>query len=302
MQKLGNRASANAVINAIMSKAAEGLGNSKTLARSKSEVIAQSGHKISDRVHSISSLQNLRTVTKQYINYLKENHKGRVLDNVSKETMKDFLKSKDIKGGSLNTYISTAGKLTDSLNRLNVSKISRDDIYTIRNELKQEGINLSKEYRNRSYANTEKIVEHMRENSPYGLAATLQKEAGLRIDDLSSSKWQINDDNTLTIMQSKNGLNYTTCTLNNKTISEVKEAKIDGYKIDKTQYSIALKEAVEQAGDEWTGSHGMRYSFAQERMQELVHEYDYTHSEALAEISLNMGHSRSEISLHYLNL
>ncbi len=100
-------------------------------------------------------------------------------------------------------------------------------------------------------------------------------------------------------------MNYTTVQLDIKLANEVSEAIKDGYKIDKTEYSTALKEAVEQTGQEFNGSHGLRYSFAQSRYllltsQEPKQGFGYSKSEALAEISLNMGHSRSEISLLYL--
>jgi hypothetical protein len=87
--------------------------------------------------------------------------------------------------------------------------------------------------------------------------------------------------------------------LDSKLAKEVSEAIKEGYKIDKTEYSTALREALERTGQEFNGSHGLRYSFAQERYAELK-EYGYSKLEILAEISLNMGHSRSEISLHYL--
>ena len=297
---LGKRASEKAVFNAIMGTAAQGLGNSKTVSKINSEVIAQSGHKISDRVHSVASLQNLRSVTKQYLSYVRENHKGRVLSNLSKETMKEFLKNKDISSSSLNTYISTAGKLADSLKRLNITSITREDIHSIRNEFKKEGINLSKEHTNRAYHSTDKIIANMQTSTSFSLSVNLSVRVGLRISDATNSaKWKLNEDNTLTIFKSKNGLNYTTVQLDSKLANEVSEAIKDGYKIDKTEYSTALKEAVERTGQEFNGSHGLRYSFAQERYAELK-GYGYTKSEALAEISLNMGHSRSEISLLYL--
>ena len=298
--RLDRRASEKAVFNAIMSTAAQGLGNSKTIAKMNSGVIAQSGHKISDRVHSIASLQNLRSVTKQYLSYVRENHNGRVLSNLSKDTMKEFLKNKDISNSSLNTYISTAGKLADSLKRLNITSVTREDIHSIRNEFKKEGINLSKTHTNRAYHSTDKILENIKTSTPFALSAKLQIEAGLRIDDATnSSKWKLNSDQTLTVNKSKNGLNYRTVQLDSKTANEVSEAIKEGYKIDKTEYSTALKEAVERTEQEFNGSHGLRYSFAQARFSELK-EFGYTRSEALSEISLNMGHSREEISLHYL--
>jgi len=301
--EIGKRASSNAVIRAVMSQVSA-VGKSKTIAKAESLTKGQNGHKVSTQAHSIKSIQNMRSVTTQYINFVKENYGNRVVQHIHKESIQSFLekKSLEISGGSLNTYISTTAKLVDNLNKIGINSVERKDIHNIRTEFKNNNINLSKEHTNRAYHSTDRILQHVQTSSPFSLSTKLQIEAGLRIDDATnSSKWKLNEDNTLTINQSKNGLNYTTVQLDSKIVNEVAEAIKEGYKIDKTEYSIALKESVERAGQDFNGSHGLRYSFAQERYMELK-EYGYSQSEALAEISLNMGHSRIAISLHYLNI
>jgi len=299
--KIGKRASGNAVIKAVMSKASA-VGESKTKAKNESSTKGQNGHKVSTQAHSIKSIQNLRTLTTQYVNFVKENYGNRVVQHIHKESIQSFLekKSLEISGGSLSTFLSSTAKMVDNLNKVGVHTIERKDIHNIRTEFKNNNVNLSKEHTNRAYQQTEKIIEHMKSSSPFSLSTKLQVEAGLRIDDSTNSgKWKLNENNTLTIIQSKNGLNYTTVRLDSKLANEVSEAIKEGYKIDKTEYSKELKEAIERTGQEFNGSHGLRYSFAQNRMIELK-EYGYLKSESLAELSQNMGHSRSEISLLYI--
>ena len=133
------------------------------------------------------------------------------------------------------------------------------------------------------------------------MSAKLQAYIGMRIDDATnSSKWRLNDDNTIHITQSKNGLNYTTVQIDDKLAQEVRTAIVEGYKIDKTEYAQVLKEAIEKEGQKFQGSHSMRYAFAQSRYAELKEEYTYTHNEAMSQVSLEMGHSRAEITLTYL--
>jgi len=301
MEEIGKRSSANFLIKKVM-QSAIAIGESKARAKSESTTKGQNGHKISTKAHSVKSVQNMRSVTTQYINFVKENYGNRVVQHINKESMQSFLekKSQEISGGSLSTYISTAGKLVDNFNKVGVNTIERKDIHNIRTEFKKDNVNLSKVHVNRAYHSTDKIIEHIQSSSPFSLSVKLQIEVGLRIDDATNSaKWKLNENNTLTINQSKNGLNYTTVQLDSKLANEVSEAIKEGYKIDKTEYSKALKEAVEQTGQEFNGSHGLRYSFAQERYAELK-EYGYLKSESLAELSQNMGHSRSEISLLYI--
>jgi putative ubiquitin-RnfH superfamily antitoxin RatB of RatAB toxin-antitoxin module len=300
--QIHKRTSANAVIKAIM-KQANGIGESKSKARAESNVRGQSGHSISTKVHSIKSIQNLRTVTTQYIYYLKENHGNKVVNHISKETMKEFLLSKNISGGSLNTYISIMGKVANNLSKVGIHSVERKEVHSIRTELKAAGVNLQKNHVNRAPnpKTVPSIIRNVESSSSFVLSARLQIETGMRIDDATNaSKWRLNDNNTIYIMQSKNGLNYTTVKVDDKLAQEVRIAISEGYKIDKTEYSKVLKEAVEKTGQEYQGSHSMRYSFAQERMQELQHKFHYTYNEALAQTSLEMSHSRSEIIKHYL--
>lgn len=294
---LGKRASANAVIKAVMSNA-NGIGQSKTNARATSGVKGQNGQNISTKAHSISATQNLRTVSTQYVNFVKENYEGRVLENINNESIKDFIDSKldEVSGGTINTYISELGKFSDNLNQLGYENTSREEITAYRQELKEEGVILQGEHIDRAYDNAEQIVNDMYDNTPYGLSAELQYEAGLRADDaLNSEKWTINEDNTLTITGSKGGIEYTTRELEHDLIERIGEAIENNYKGDYNDYREQLKEIT---GEDYNGTHGLRYNFAQERVEELK-EQGQTESEALAQTSLEMGHSREEITLHY---
>lgn len=296
---IGARSSAN-FIKAEVMKNANGLGQSKTEARANSDVKGQNGHDISTKAHSISSIENLRTVTNQYIDFVKENCDGKVAGNIDNESVKAFIDSKaqEVAGSTLNTYISALAKMSDNLNQLGVNTISREAITDYRNDLKENGVDLKSEHINRAYEDPSNIVNNMEINTPYGLSATLQQEAGLRVDDaLNSSKWTLNADNSLHIEGSKGGINYDTKILSDETAERVREAIENGYKVPYDEYREALKENV--TGEDYNGTHGLRYNFAQERVEELK-EQSYTHSEALSQTSLEMGHSREEITEHYL--
>lgn len=292
---INKRASATAVINQIMSNA-NAIGISKTQAKANSSVLGQNGHKISgSKAHSIKSLQNLRSITTQYINYIKEHHGNRVVKNINNETMKDFINYKLERGsseGTANTYISTLAKLSDGLNELNIHSTSRSEITAYRSELKENGHHLQKNHTNRAYSNTKAIIDAMSNSGPYSLSTQLQVEAGLRADDaINSDKWILNINNTLRIQGSKNGLNYITSTLSDETAVRVREAINNGYLVNYGEYRASLKEAVESTGQKWNGTHGLRYNYAQEAL---------VNGASRAEISLNMGHSREEITEHYL--
>jgi len=294
MGHIHNRASAKAVINQIMSQA-NGIGSSKTEAKSQSTLLGQNGQKISSKAHSIKSLQNLRSITTQYVNYIKEEHGNRVAKHINNETIKEFINHKLEQGnsqGTINTYISTLAKMSDNINSLGLNSTSRTEITAYRSELKANGNDLQKSHINRAYNNPQAIVNEMRD-SPYFLSAQLAYEVGLRADDaIHSDKWTLNSDNTLHITGSKNGINYTTSALNNETAQRVRDAIENGYKVNYGEFNEALKEAVANCNENWTGIHGLRYSYAQEAL---------SNGASRAELSLAMSHSRLEVLEVYLS-
>lgn len=293
--KIHSRASANAVIKQVM-KQANGIGTSKSLSKNSSEIIGQNGHSVSPKAHSIKSIQNLRSITSQYVNFIKENYGNRIVNHLNNETMKDFINYKLENGtseGSINTYISTLAKVSDNLNQLGVNGTSREEITAYRSELKEFGHHLQKNHINRAYENPQAIIREMSSFNFYSLSARLQLEVGLRAgDSIEASKWILNNqDNTLTIKGSKNGLTYTTSPLSSETAQQVREAIQNNYSVNYGEYRETLKEAVEATGQSWRGTHGLRYNYAQGAL---------SNGASKAEISLNMGHSREEITTHYL--
>ena len=287
------RASANAVINKIMSQS-KGIGESKTEAKSRSGVVAQNGQTISTKVHSLKSTDNMRSITTQYVNFVKENYGNRVVSHLNNETMKEFIdhKLETVSQGTANTYISVLAKVSDNLNQLGINTTSRNEITSYRSELREHGNSLQKNHINRCNENPQVIVRAMEENTPYGLSARLQYEVGLRADDtLNFSKLRLNEENSLYVQQSKNGLNYTTVPLSDETAQRVAEAISNQISVNYGAYRESLKEAVESTGQEWKGTHSLRYDAINKQ---------YSDGLSLSEIALNSGHSREEISLHYM--
>jgi len=291
-----NRASVNMVISAVM-KEANGIGESKTEARANSEITSINGQNISSKAHSLKSMDNLRSVTSQYLNHVKENNQGRVLLNVNNETIKDFIIDKidnGLSGASANTYLSELGKMSDNLNKLGEHRTDRESItLDIRNDLKDMGHDLGPTNQDRTNINGGAMVDYMKQNSPYGLEAELQKSAGLRVDDALNiaQKITINSDNSLHIAGSKNGNDYNTIPLNQELINRVQEAINNNYSVNYEDYRSTLKDAAEQTGNEWNGTHSLRFDYANDQRNE---------GKTLSEISESMGHSREDITERYL--
>lgn len=297
------RASSKSATN-YFSKAMNGQGQSKVESKNTSGLISQrSGHNKSDKVHSINTMKSFRNVTSQYTQFLKDKFgsiKGNLNTTTATRWLGDKLKNdEEFKGSSANTYISQLGNLQIAADKLgNKCDI---DLKEIAGNLRDSGYDLGKSATDRSFADANSLVSEM-QNSQYAISASLQIEAGMRVDDaINSTKWQINQDNTITIHGSKNGLNYTTRELNQELVSRAIEAKEQGYKASYTSYSTDLKEVANNQNQAWQGTHGLRYDYAQSRFSELQQQ-GCSYKESLANVSLEMGHSRIEITLHYLNI
>lgn len=293
-----SRASANSIVNRVMSNA-NGIGQSKSAARSESGLKGANGHKVSDKAHSVKEVQNLRSVTNQYINHVKENYDGKVAGNIHENSLRTFVaeKMQEVSGGTLNTYLSTVNKMVDNLNKDNIGNLSRDNVSNIKEAVK-EHVDLKSQHIDRAYNNPESIREEMR-NTPYSLSTDLQHEAGLRANDATNSdKWTLHPDNSMTIHDSKGGLDYQTTQLSPETAERVQEAIENGYRVSYDDYRQSLEEAVKETGQDYNGTHGLRYNFAQERVEELK-DQGYTKEEADGQTSLELGHSRVDITNHY---
>lgn len=70
-------------------------------------------------------------------------------------------------------------------------------------------------------------------------------------------------------------------------------------KVGADGYRHSLKAAAHQSGQDYNGSHGLRWNFAQERFAELQ-AHGLSYEKALGVLSHEMGHNRIEISEHYL--
>jgi integrase len=71
------------------------------------------------------------------------------------------------------------------------------------------------------------------------------------------------------------------------------------FEFDKDAYRAELKDAAAKTAQCYEGSHGLRWSWAQERHTELQRT-GMTYEKSLTQVSQDMGHERADITEHYL--
>ena len=299
---LHDRATKNSVINQVLSNA-NGIGESKLEAQRSSGIKGQNGQAVSSKAHSIASMKNLRTVTTQFTNFVNDNYTGKPLKNMDKDSAREWINKKIEEGTSLptiNTYISDLGKIADNLKQLGQDGLARADIHDLRRELIREHGTLQSDKIDRTNNDPQAIVQKMNDDTPFGLSASLQFEAGLRVDDaITIDKLHLKEDNTIHVIGSKNGLSYTTAPISENLAEKLLSHQEAGYKAGYTEYKDSMKEVVISLGQEWRGTHSLRYDYANTEHEKNLIE-GMTPTESKYKISSEMGHTRPDITEHYL--
>lgn len=256
-----------------------GIGTSKKETREQSGVKSlESGHKVSEKVHSFKSLENLRNDLTNLANYAKAEFQIKDIREINIDIVSSWINSKDISYNTASNYVSELNKVSEHFN------FTREEIKDLRADLKKE---LPKtELETRAYKNLEKI-----ELKPkHQVAFELQRDYGLRVNAASHINLdkQLNG-NTLTFREKGGKLSQKE--LSSNLAQKIRENAVEGkYEINKRTYARDFQKQIEKSGQKYNGTHGIRHTYAQKMLE--------THSKA--EVSQEMGHSREEITDTYL--
>ena len=256
-----------------------GIGTSKKETREQSGVKSlESGHKVSDKVHSYKSLENLRNDLTNLANYAKEEFQLRDIKEINIDIVKSWIDSKNISYNTASNYFSELNKVSDHFN------FTREEIKELRADLKNDLPKTVLE--TRAYKNLEKIEL----NPKHQAAFELQRDHGLRVN--ASTHIDLNKQlhgNTLTYREKGGKLSQKELSPN--LVQKLRENAVEGkYEINKRTYSRDFQKQIEKSGQKYNGTHGIRHTYAQKMLE--------NHSKA--EVSKELGHTREEITDTYL--
>ena len=265
-------------VSQIMQKV-NGIGTSKKETREQSGVKSlESGHKISDKVHSFKSLENLKNDLTNLATYAKTEFKIQDIKAINIDIVSSWLESKNIGYNTASNYMSELNKVSDHFN------FTRNEIKILRADLKKELPKAALE--TRAYKNLEKI--QLKEK--HQVAFQLQRDYGLRVNAASHINLdkQLNG-NTLTFREKGGKLSQKVLSPN--LAQKIRENALEGkYEINKRTYARDFQREIEKSGQKYNGTHGIRHSYAQKILE----------TNSKAEVSQEMGHSRPEITDTYL--
>jgi len=263
-------------------KAHNGIGQSKLESRNTSGLTAENGHKVSDKFHSYKSLDNVRANLTNLGKFAKDELGIKDMSKIGIDGVKEWINSKNITYNTASNYLSEINKVHEHLG------VSKAEVKELRNELK---INLQKTAglanQTRAYKSLDKVV--LSDKSQ--IAFELQRDYGLRVKEAT----HINIERQLhgnTLSYQQKGGKLSEIKLTPTLTSKIKENAVNGkYELNYKTYSRELKKAIEQTGQKYNGTHGIRHSFAQNKLEA---------GNTKQEVSEAMGHVREEITNTYL--
>lgn len=205
------------------------------------------------------------------------------------------------------------GKLETALNMYS-EKFDRGNEYSFRGEIREaakEGHNaLEKADPHRAYENPHELVAAI-DKTDHALGAKIQLEGGARIHEMSLIKEAqlkgLSQDSVtgekvgVIEVQGKGGkvrdIQVSEATYNQ--LANYIAERGGRFGVDKAGYRDSLMTAAAMTDQTYTGSHGLRWSYAQERMS-TAQEKGQTYEQAMSHVSHEMGHTRADITEHYL--
>jgi len=269
-------------------------------------------------IHSYKTADLYRDVWIDMARYVRETYHIKDLEQLQGEHVAGYLQSKvdkELAHSTLLSYSAAIEKLETALN-LYAEKTHSGRSYDWQVELKKvrpEYQTLDRFEGSRAHHNPQAIIASIRDER-YHLIARVQYEGGARLDEVRITCDDLRgirpDSVTGEIkgwikVKGKGG-KVREIGVSQDTYRQVEQQVKSnggtwgiGDDKDRQDYREVLEEASEASGEDYTGSHGMRWDYAQRRFKELQ-DHGMTYNEALAQVSKEMGHERADITEHYL--
>lgn len=277
-------------------KKLNGIGESKRAA------IKNSPDRVSPKIHSRQTFDRYMGIAKEFIQFARADPDGpRKLHQLNHGHALKFLREKVDKGRSQKTLkinLCALEKFFGAVGRGDLKKAIKDDFDTIY----AQGRAFQK---TTPFASPKTVIRNIKlpENR---IVAELQYLTGARIGDVPKIAPNL-ETKTIVIDKSKGGRPRTidfsqrlsklnkVVSLRKRLDEAIKEA--GGYQNLKDGYYKDLRSSVRKSGEEYTGAHAFRASYAKERFDELERKEGYGIAERV--LTKELGHNRAEMSHYY---
>lgn len=206
------------------------------------------------------------------------------------------------------------GKLEIALTRYTANKYGEPREYDF--NIRQQTLNnaralrqVSNGYHNRVYKNPQAIIKLL-SNQNHQIGAMIQLHGGARAEGITLIKPsqlhgyktdEITGKEVAVIETTEKGGKTGSVLIPIVIYKQLKKIIADSgkFKINYKAYTEDIRTACERLQIQSEGSHGFRWTFAQNRVREYQ-KFGYSYEEALQGVSLEMKHYRASITEHYL--
>jgi site-specific recombinase XerD len=260
-----------------------GISESKREARNKGNLLGENNQKVSDKFHSYKSLDNVRRDLINLGKFAKNEFGIKDMSKIDANIVKEWLNSKDLTYRTASNYLSELNKVQEHFS------FNKQEIKDLRQELKE---NLERTgqiaQETRAYKNLDKVIL---KSEKAQISFLLQRDYGLRLKEATHINLDRQlKDNTL-FVQGKGG-KIVEKHLDRDLVQKIEKTAQNGiFEVKKDSYTKELKSEIEKTGQNFNGTHGIRHSFAQKKLEEGYSKQ---------EVSEMMGHNREEITDVYL--
>lgn len=283
----------------------------------KKEERTDPAHPYFQCVASYKTMETYRSVWKNFGHYLHEHWRLRDFEQIEPEHVEAYMRYK-IEYYPTKQYLekisSALGKLEIALTRYYEEKHNEWVEYDF--NIRQAQLDLARNlkcvadgYHNRTYRNPQKLID-MLSNPLHRIAASIQLQGGARSEGVCLIKpGQLHGYRMDTITHKKVGIIETKekggkigdilITPSLYCMIESIITENSKFRINYKDYAHDIKVACKRIAIDCHGSHGLRWTFAQNRVREYQNE-GYSYEEALQGVSFEMKHFRASITEHYL--
>ena len=269
------------------------------------------------KIYSYATAETYKDVWHQFADFAKAELGLKDIEKTGSEHVRAYLENRIDQGIAYSTYQKEAAalqKFEAALNGYSAYSSSRPDRYSFSEVIKEVSEDARQELVRsdaaRAYQDPSGLVSAIRNNS-HRVAASIQYEGGARISEAALIKPEqlkgLGRDRITGEVKGTVHLDFTKggkqrdIQITRETYEKLlQHIKANGrFQVDKNAYRSELKMTAELTHQAYQGSHGLRWSYAQERHNE-VQQHGYTYEQSLSIVSQELGHERADITEHYL--
>jgi len=256
-------------------------------------------------VYSYNTKEQYINTATELLKYARDEFQIRDAARLTNEAVNSFLQTKIAQGVARSTfdkYAAAIEKFVVGLNKFqqehNLPTVNID--ISESRKIAQEM--LERSIQSRAYENPQALINNIKDNA-FKIIAQAQLQGGFRISELNHmSLANFLGNSVFLVISGKGGLDRQVELPQDvyKSLLELAKQPNLGNKFafDMNAYRNELKAAAQASNQSYSGSHGLRWNFAQSKYIEYSNRYGEVR--ALQMVSNLLGHSRSDITKHYL--